>query len=216
VMRIPKSLAAPHMVTFAGGSRFYSRTSTGKYPLDVGEIRTAFAASTSIGERLRSFRLERLSRISSEETPVSLGNSAKIMLHLVPLSALESTALDVAKSAAKLQIELQPMGDISGWNNRYNFDGVLVYATRQKSYVQIFRGDAIEAVDGEILEPAFDEYKSMIPSSAFERYIILAAQRYLAAQKRLQLALPIFVMITLMGVKNFSMAVRSRIFRTHN
>ena len=40
VMRIPKSFAAPHMVKFKGTSRFYARTSNGKYQLDVGEIRS--------------------------------------------------------------------------------------------------------------------------------------------------------------------------------
>jgi Putative DNA-binding domain len=208
VMRIPKSLVAPHMVTFAGVSRFYSRNSTGKYPLDVGEIRSAFAASTSIGEKLRTFRLDRLARISSEEIPVAVGDDAKMILHMVPLSALEASDRDVTKSAAKLQIELQPMGEISGWGNRYNFDGVLVYATIQKSYVQVFRSGTIEATDGETLQPAFAEYKNLIPSTAVEQYLILAVRRYLSAQNKLQLTPPIFVAITLMGVKNFAMATR--------
>ncbi|HRW83763.1 MAG TPA: ATP-binding protein, partial [Methanothrix sp.] len=37
VVRIPKSWASPHMIT-KGSSRFYSRNSAGKYPLDVFEI----------------------------------------------------------------------------------------------------------------------------------------------------------------------------------
>jgi hypothetical protein len=36
-----------------------------------------------------------------------VGDDAKLILHLVPLSVLEASSLDVAKSAAKLQIELQ-------------------------------------------------------------------------------------------------------------
>ena len=39
VIRIPKSWAAPHMVTFKNLSRFFTRTSAGKQQLDVGEIR---------------------------------------------------------------------------------------------------------------------------------------------------------------------------------
>jgi hypothetical protein len=37
IIRIPKSWTGPHMVTAGGVSRFYSRNSTGKYPLDVGD-----------------------------------------------------------------------------------------------------------------------------------------------------------------------------------
>lgn len=53
VIRVPKSLVAPHMVIFGGMARFYSRNSTGKYPMDVREIRSAFVESTTIGERVR-------------------------------------------------------------------------------------------------------------------------------------------------------------------
>lgn len=50
--RIPKSWASPHMITFQRWSRFYSRTSNGKYPLDVSEIRSAFSLSESVGEKI--------------------------------------------------------------------------------------------------------------------------------------------------------------------
>ena len=65
IVRIPKSWAAPHMVTFRGATRFYSRNSTGKYPLDVYEIRSAFALSESLHERLSKFRDGRLASINS-------------------------------------------------------------------------------------------------------------------------------------------------------
>src|SRR5438128_9124671 len=38
IIRIPKSWAAPHMVTVLGSNRFYSRTSSGKFLLDVREL----------------------------------------------------------------------------------------------------------------------------------------------------------------------------------
>ena len=62
VIHIPRSWNAPHMVA-KGSSKFYSRTSAGKQPLDVTEIRHAFAMSESVGERIRAFRDERIGRI---------------------------------------------------------------------------------------------------------------------------------------------------------
>src|SRR5947209_3490588 len=42
VIRIPRSFAKPHMVIFKGSSRFFSRNTSGKYQLDVAELRAAF------------------------------------------------------------------------------------------------------------------------------------------------------------------------------
>lgn len=133
ILRIGKSLAAPHMVTVTGVSRFYSRNSTGKYPLDLDEIRSAFAASTAIGERLRNFRTERIANIVAGETPIPLGDEPKVILHFVPVSALAPIGVDVTSGAPNLQLEFEPMGEISAWGHRYNFDGVLVYSDRAKS-----------------------------------------------------------------------------------
>lgn len=51
VMRIPQSFASPHMVKFKGLSRFYGRTSNGKFPLDVREIGDAFTRADSAADR---------------------------------------------------------------------------------------------------------------------------------------------------------------------
>ena len=69
IIRIRKSWSAPHMVTFKGAARFYSRNSTGKYPLDVSEIRTAFSVSETLPDRLKNFRQHRLSLIASMRHP---------------------------------------------------------------------------------------------------------------------------------------------------
>lgn len=71
VIHIPRSWNAPHMIA-KGSVKFYSRTSAGKQPLDVTEIRHAFSMSESVGERIRAFRDERISRILAGETPVPL------------------------------------------------------------------------------------------------------------------------------------------------
>src|SRR5262245_39896332 len=72
VIRIPKSWAAPHMVKFKQSSKFYSRTSKGKYQLDVAELRAAFVLSESVAERIKNFRASRLGNVVSGETPVRI------------------------------------------------------------------------------------------------------------------------------------------------
>lgn len=70
IIRIPRSWVGPHRVQ--KNSKFYARTSAGRYELDVGELRAAFTASEAIPTRIRDFRTERLARIHSRETPVPL------------------------------------------------------------------------------------------------------------------------------------------------
>lgn len=85
IIRIPMSWASPHMVTFKNDSKFYSRNSAGKYQLDVSELRAAFVLSETTTERIRDFRIERLSKIIAGETPVLLNETAKIILHIILL-----------------------------------------------------------------------------------------------------------------------------------
>jgi hypothetical protein len=204
VARVPKSLLGPHMVVFGGMARFYSRNSTGKYPMDFGEIRSAFVESMALSERLRVARTQALERV---EDPSVLGwvtGTAKLALQLVPFSSLGSViSRDVTRDAAKLQSLLQPMKGTS-WGGRYNFDGYLVTSFPSESYIQVFRSGVIEAGAVPFLGlPA--EYRQ-IPSVDFERRIIASVTQYLNIQERLGIPLPIFAAITLLGVKGYRMS----------
>ena len=53
LVRVGKSWIAPHMVSYANRTRFFSRNGTGKRQLDVQEIGAAFALQRGLGERLR-------------------------------------------------------------------------------------------------------------------------------------------------------------------
>jgi hypothetical protein len=205
-MRVPKSWTGPHMVTSGGVSRFYSRNSTGKYPLDIGEIRSAFIESTAIGERFRAFRADRIGRIMMEVSPLGLVESPMIVLHVLPLVSLASLPRDVTKDAACQQVLLKPIY-AGSWGGRYNFDGYLVTSPQSKSYVQVFRSGSIEAADRAMLGERIPEaYKSQLPSVALEQTIIDAFERYLELEKRLFTSPPIFLAVTLLNVKGFKMS----------
>ncbi len=88
VLRIHKSWIKPHMVTFGGSSRFYSRNSTGKFQLDVNEIGQAFAEQQSFTDRLHAWRLERIAKTLSDDGPVILDGPAKLLFHFIPAQSL--------------------------------------------------------------------------------------------------------------------------------
>jgi len=89
VIDIPQSFYGPHMVTLGGSSRFHYRTNSGKYQMDVYQIREAFTASATLDERIRNFRLDRLAKIESGDGPVSIAPKPLIVLHIIPAESMK-------------------------------------------------------------------------------------------------------------------------------
>jgi len=213
IIRIPKTWNSPHMVK--SSSRFYARNNAGKYPLDVTEIRSAFIASESLAERLRQFRTERIAKIIADETPVLLEPNPKIVLHSFPISSFTTgTNIDL-NFFTNNSSSLKPIYS-SSWNHRYNFDGFVAHSTNDGkvsfSYTQLFRNGAIEAVESRLLRPHNGE--TFIPSVAYEVHLIQSLQEYLELQKKLELLPPVFIMLSLLGVKGYSMSVNN--YRFYN
>jgi hypothetical protein len=173
LLRITRSWIKPHMVTFKGASRFYSRHSTGKYQLDVQEIGQIFAEQRSLGERLRNWRAERIVRVLSDEAPVQVDGPRRLIAHFVPASALVG-AQQSGTSPSVVRNILRPSSLSLSTDCRYNADGFLVFSLKgevgRAAYVQLFRNGCLEYVDGYILS-AGDKYgrPSDIPSKAFEK-----------------------------------------------
>lgn len=208
VIRVPKSWSSPHRVRYQGHDKFYSRNSAGKYQLDVAELRIAFNLSETITERIRNFRRDRISNIVANETPILLPDTAKIVLHLIPITAFSSAQnLDIDKIASHAE-QLHPITSYGGLNRRYNLDGFLthsVYTEDQAySYVQLFRNGIIEAVEASLLTP-HREKRLLIPSDAYEQKLINSLSDYLCVLKTLTVEPSIFVFLTLIGVKGYRM-----------
>ncbi|MFC1931249.1 helix-turn-helix domain-containing protein [Chloroflexota bacterium] len=207
-IRVPKSWIAPHRVILGGHDKFYSRSSNGKYPLDVAELRVAFNLSETITERIRNFRLERISKLFANETPVPFYDNAKIVLHLIPIISFNPAQSYEIEKVVSQPEKMKPIY-CRGWNHRYNLDGFLAYSggreDKSHSYVQLFRNGIIEAVEGLLLQPYKEQL--IIPSIAYEQELIRSLTEYLSALKTLNVEPPIFVFLTLLGVKGYSMAV---------
>ena len=214
VIHVPKSWNPPHMVTLQGVNKFCTRNSAGKHPLDVAELRTLFAMSSSVTEQIRKFRAERISRIVSDETPIPIPSGSKIVLHLLPLQAFSSpTRIDLSKAHEDLR--LWPLG-AQGYSKRINLDGLLNYTagsfgrSGSAGYLQLYHNGIIETVDTTILilnaRPSVNA-PHLIPSTIFEREIIQRIQAYLASLQQLGISPPVVATLTLVGVKGFSMAV---------
>lgn len=219
IIRVPKSWISPHRVSFKSYDKFYSRSTNGKYLLDVAELRIAFNLSETITERIRKFRENGISNIFANETPVPFCDTAKIILHLIPIISFNpAQSYEISKIASHPE-RMKPIY-CAGWNHRYNLDGFLTYSRdreeKSHSYVQLFKSGIIEAVEGLLLEP--QEGKLLIPSIVYERELIKSLSGYLSVLKTLNVEPPIFIFLTLLGVKEYSMStgrMRATTYEVH-
>jgi hypothetical protein len=211
LLRIPRSWAGPHMVTFKNLSRFFSRTSAGRSQLDVREIRSAFTANSDLRARITNFRTERLGKIIANEGPVLLPNTPKVVLHVIPLTILDSAA----------QLDLMPLehdpnlgAPLQGqsYSPRFNIDGYISSgpygpATGYIQYTQVFRSGAFEAVDANMLNQA--NGLKLVPSVLVESSLLAGTRRYLKTAQKLGVPLPMLVMVAMHGLKGYGMATNN-------
>jgi len=187
VLRVPKSWASPHMVTFKNWSRFFSRTSAGKYQLDVREIRAGFLASESLARQISAFRSDRVAKAFAGDVPFSVEACPKLILHLLPVSAFgEPTVVDLKVAQLLEAREFEPMGRPHSYGPDFNFDGYAVSAARGNpavcyGYVQLFRNGALEAV-----WTGFTREKALLIGPV-ERELLLGVPRYLKLLQKLDL-----------------------------
>lgn len=177
--------------------------------MDVTELRNAFLFSETIIEKIKNFRLTRIINIEQDETPISLHKEWKICLHIIPVDSFSSWLnVNLNEAALNSTEKTKPMYT-SGWSSRVNLNGVLVYSRRwddeYSSYTQIYRNGIIESVDSWILSSRND--KKYIPSGVYEKEIYYAIKRYLSFLKENNINTPILIFISLIGIKNYSMAV---------
>lgn len=178
VVRVPKSLMSPHMVTLNKSSLFYSRNNGGNYRLSALEIRSAFNLSEGLIDRIKRFRDERIAKIIAGETPVKVSENPKRILHILPILAFDPSSRNDFTIMARENL-IKQLPECSDeymrwyWQPFYNFEGFLTYKAYWvpmnkkeeyankpiKEYIQVFRNGAIENVSDIPLEgigAAFD------------------------------------------------------------
>jgi len=211
VFRIPRSWNPPHRVSARNTNRIYGRNSAGAYEFSVEELRVVFTAAANALDRVRAFRAERLAKIDSGEAIVPLATYPnRLVVHIVPTSSFGlSTQIDL-RSAYAVQDLLRPLDSVGGWTPRINFDGfsnLNIGVDRQyRSYTQLFRNGAIEAVKVGVASPLHNG-QLVIPTQAFGRGIFECLPGYLSASQRLEVPSPVILMITLQGVRGAHLGI---------
>jgi len=211
LIRIPKSLNAPHLVSKGKYSLFYARNNAGKYPLDAGEIRSAFLQSENIWDKIRLFRTERISKIINNEGPLPLDTSGLIVHHVIPLISFQETVNIDFMNFPNLSRTFDPMHS-TGRSERYNFNGLLYYCNgtvrdgKHISYIQLFRNGIIETAYLINLRQG----ERIIAGIQYEKDLLRNTREYIRALSELTVSPPFAVLISLVNVDGFVLAIPNK------
>ncbi|WP_054943718.1 AlbA family DNA-binding domain-containing protein [Paenibacillus ihuae] len=142
IIDVPRSLQAPHMIIFKNDSKFFKRTNTGKYQMDVREIREAMLRTHGWKESAEQFREVRIkAKHIANPSPTYDGT---VLLHVIPLGDRENIDL---KGKRQEMMELFPQ--ITGRDTvTFNLDGLKKHSTSaEEYYYQIYRNGGMESCE---------------------------------------------------------------------
>lgn len=127
VIRVPAGLAAPHRVTFRNHGRFYNRNSSGKFEMDVHDLRHAFTESGSLPGRFRQLHGEAIERATGHEMPLSISRVPTAVASVIPLSLFrEERDIPITRDHAMAPI------DPDGISSIEMIEGVLLHTHLQR------------------------------------------------------------------------------------
>jgi hypothetical protein len=196
-IRVGRSWAAPHRVTFLKDMNFYVRNAAGKNQMTVDDLRQAFGLSESVAQRIRAFRDERIQAIQCDELPFTVRSGVKVVVHVVPLSsAADPLELHFRGDVAGM---VRPIGGGSGFNWQYCLDGFATTAGSEplRAYSLMFRTGAVECLLNVERE---DPQGKFLGLYTFEAAVRDAWRQFRAFAARNEVEPPVFVFASLLEV----------------
>lgn len=212
VIRVPRSWRVPHRISAQNTNRFWIRNSSGCHEASMDELRTLFGQTASVLDRARAFRDERIAQIVLGRDQRPLTNGGRLIVHIVPYSALFSTDSLEAEAIFNTRDTFSPV-DHRGYSPRYNFDGVLIERPGETNYgyTQIFRSGIIEATKANLVSE--DHGNRFIGGRGMEEHFFKHFTQYVEGLHGLGIDAPLLVMITLEGILGAHYLVSNSLWR---
>ncbi len=224
VLRVPQSWNGPHRVIAKGHGHFYGRNSSGKYQLDVEQLRRAFTLSESMAEQLRAFQAQRIFLANRNELPTPIDNGPRLLTQVVPFETFSPfSQVDISGKLSEAFSLSEPYGlryfepfsHTGSWDSRVNLDGRLIFPTAAggrpagRSYIQLFRRGFIETVWA---LPTRNEHRLILCDEWVNRFLQLIP-RYIQGVEKLGLQPPMSMFVTLLNAKGYEL-VHNRFHNT--
>lgn len=204
IIRVPRSYNPPHRVIRQGSTRFWARSSAGKYEPNVDELRTLFTLAPQLIDRIQNFRAERIAKIAADHGPVQLMNRGTLVLHIIPFSAFDLSSVVPIDAITREFNTFPPLGSRTAQARRVNFDGVLMVsnadqaAQQQRAYVQVFRNGIVEAVNSTVINQGRTDLP-IIP--VLDNTIIYNTANFMRDLEAFGIEPPFALLVSLLGVR---------------
>jgi Putative DNA-binding domain len=213
VVRVTQSWLGPHRIGKKGNREFWTRTSAGKEPMTIWQLRDAFMLSGAAREKVREFVTRRLDDITPgggrPDTPIALANDMpKFVLHVIPIASFahHDVRIDVVRYRQNSE-KLRPISTFRNWETALNLDGVVAFrGTKYPTvgYTQLYREGMIEAVQcipAQVLAGSSPPEREMYVGY-FESEMREALSRYLSLLSDEEIGAPISLYLTLLDASN--------------
>ncbi|MFZ0888160.1 MAG: ATP-binding protein [Candidatus Binataceae bacterium] len=212
IIRIARSRISPHRVIFKGRGHYYARNSSGKYRLDVDQLREAFTLSETLVDRIRAFRVDRVIAVKADEVPEPINRGPRMVIHLIPLSAFSSAGR--ADFAGALQTfiqthlrEFKPLAAPYLWDHRVNLDGRVLSGRKARgepngrSYTQVYNSGVVEVAV--CLPTVKCDGRAFILCRAWAQELRQFLPSLLSNLVKLGVELPLYFFLTFVGLKGY-------------
>lgn len=203
VIYVPKSYARPHSFWDGNKDEFFMRYANGITYMDIDDLRKEFLYGSSVQDKIRRFRRDRVSMIALNECVGNIGNKAKIVFHIIPEWSFE---LGNRVNLLELQnnTRFRPIYG-SSWGYRYNADGYCIYRDNEtkmiEGYTQVFHNGIIEAVEVELMSERGE--KQVYEWSQMQLVCIGALIEYGDMLERLHIPKPWHILATILNAKDY-------------
>ncbi|MHB1688441.1 MAG: AlbA family DNA-binding domain-containing protein [Ignavibacteriaceae bacterium] len=214
IIKIPQSWASPHLVWFKKSSKFFARNSShGKYQLEISEIRSSIIASENLYDRIRNFRLERVSKLLNNQAPVLINGNPMFVIHIIPFNAF-NYAQQIDMSSDKWLDHFNST-QYNGYRKKHNFDGYVVHNqfdndTPADHYIQFFRNGEIEIVDTSCT--TINNGNKLIYRDKFEDIFLSEIPITVKSILNFNIGFPIIVMLSVLAIKGYDIWFDSRCY----
>lgn len=200
VIRVQKSLLSPHRVDFKNTKRFFGRNSSGKYELEVEELRTAFAMRSSLDEKVKDYWAKFIAPLKSEPL---LSEKPFVALQVLPSSSFEENEVINLKTVNGSQdVRVRTICSVHSTNVRFNFNGLWRGRMDEEftSYIQIYHAGKIESMTGSLFNLSDEGWTLSI--TTLEEMLINRIFDYINfLSENITNLLPIFINLSLHNVK---------------
>jgi len=219
VIEVPKSWQGPHQVTYQRTNKFYSRNSAGKYLLNVYELKNEFLKYEGIQQKITNWNIDRINAIESKNSFLEFQDHGKVLVNIVPLNAFDGYSNQSYNLSLIYNRSFSPLS-AGAIDAVINFEGVLFSCQLENdkyySYLQVYKNGIIETATDYLLRP-YDQ-KLEIPFFAatssgmhFEQDIIRCMEEILKIHESIGLIQPYFVLISLIGLKDYGIGLPGKV-----